>query len=572
MSLSQIHLTSALRPSLLPNEALLFVQDAVGLYQGKAKLAEYQNGQTYLTTHRVCYVDNVTPREQCVAIDLKDVERGEIYAGFLKSSPKVTLVPKLPRLAIALGNGSSHASQVAAPPQQNHATWICTICSYVNPMPGYLDPVTASETTPLEPCLSCGIKPSLAHLLKASIASVSRKRAEHSAHLSPREALAKSGGDGSSLISAGASLECPRCTFQNHPSLLSCEICGASLTSQRPLLSGDDDAQRSSPGPPSFDTSHTTGIEAVKISFRAGGDKIFYERLRGALQQRKWLVDLAPPIPTRSTGERSGSQAERSIGIAGLERRGQQLRKKNEVVIGNAFDDLEALMASAKEIISLAESLAPHSEHAANASIGASVVSSEDPSTLLSQLNLTATRDMLSASSNNDSLYLTELARSLAEFLTDDVKGVLRFEGGIITLVDLWSIYNRARGGVELVSPADFFAATELFEKLDLPVRRRTFKSGLLAVQERSRTEAKTTASILSWLRTFREVPSNDDTALGHGIWGKGVTAQDAAERFGWSVGVAEEELIITEARGALCRETSLEGVRFWENLFDQCR
>lgn len=35
MFLHQLDLTTALRPSLLPEETLLFVQDAVGLYEGK---------------------------------------------------------------------------------------------------------------------------------------------------------------------------------------------------------------------------------------------------------------------------------------------------------------------------------------------------------------------------------------------------------------------------------------------------------------------------------------------------------------------------------------------------------
>ena len=34
MSLQPLDLTTALRPSLLPDETLLFVQDAVGLYEG----------------------------------------------------------------------------------------------------------------------------------------------------------------------------------------------------------------------------------------------------------------------------------------------------------------------------------------------------------------------------------------------------------------------------------------------------------------------------------------------------------------------------------------------------------
>jgi ESCRT-II complex subunit VPS36 len=34
MFFKQVDLTTALRPSLLPDETLLFVQDAVGLYEG----------------------------------------------------------------------------------------------------------------------------------------------------------------------------------------------------------------------------------------------------------------------------------------------------------------------------------------------------------------------------------------------------------------------------------------------------------------------------------------------------------------------------------------------------------
>jgi len=37
MFLHHLDLTTALRPSLLPEETLLFVQDAVGLYEGYAR-------------------------------------------------------------------------------------------------------------------------------------------------------------------------------------------------------------------------------------------------------------------------------------------------------------------------------------------------------------------------------------------------------------------------------------------------------------------------------------------------------------------------------------------------------
>ncbi len=79
MFLKSLDLTTALRPAYLPDEGLLFVQDNVGLYEGKYKLPGHQNGQVYLTSHRVCYVDKDAPRKNSLALDLKDVEKYEFY-------------------------------------------------------------------------------------------------------------------------------------------------------------------------------------------------------------------------------------------------------------------------------------------------------------------------------------------------------------------------------------------------------------------------------------------------------------------------------------------------------------
>ncbi len=135
-----------------------------------------------------------------------------------------------------------------------------------------------------------------------------------------------------------------------------------------------------------------------------------------------------------------------------------------------------------------------------------------------------------------------------------------------MSLVDLWAVFNRTRNGIELISPLDFEKAAMSWESLHLPIRLRRFKSGLLVVQEKSRTDEKTIASLLSWLREAKkEATSEEFTELS---FGKGVTAQETAERFGWSVGVATEELDMAEDTGALCRDQCLHGIRFWENYF----
>ncbi|CAK7211944.1 Vacuolar protein-sorting-associated protein 36 [Sporothrix curviconia] len=673
MSLKQLDLTTALRPLYLPDEDLLFVQDNVGLYQGKYKIVNRQNGQVYLTSHRICYVDKADPRRYSAALELKEVERYEFYAGFLKSSPKVTLYPKPAkrsslhaRSASGVGSGPARSSTGSplsgsngavrpAPSPAAAATWVCPICSFSNPVPSNFDPESLNAHTQMPPCLACGIPPTLTHVLKAVISSAANRPQV------PNSSQAGNSGNGSNSLAqtlpsrprpvsqpdaatlgissaaetaptgptapagladpdpadpAGpadpdASFQCPRCTFLNHPSLMACEMCGAPLVS-RDLpaeLTQSHQLRTESPGPAvaaSFSAAAasqagTDVVEPIKVSFRGGGEKMFYERLKGSIAQRKWLLHNAPPIPSLSgrsgsglqepsTSAGSGLQRSSSLsgtgldeprprtvkaaGIAGLEKRGMDMRKKNEIVIGGAFEDLEALMASAKQIVALAEQLARQT----GSGSGAAGPTSSDAMLLAesasSQLGLVTTKDIVGGggSSGRESLYLSELARNLAEFLTDDARGVLRRAGGIMSLVDLWAMFNRARGGVELVSPMDLVKAAKLWEELRLPVRLRTFKrSGVLVVQGRDRTDEATVKALLGWLRDLRAVPPEErgeaPVPWDWHAFGRGVSAQETAERFGWSIGVAEEELEMAEERGALCREEGIAGLRFWENM-----
>ncbi|KAF2731669.1 Vps36-domain-containing protein [Polyplosphaeria fusca] len=594
MFLHQLDLTTALRPSLLPEETALFVQDAVGLYEGKYKIPQYQNGQAYLTSHRACYVDHNEPRKHSVAINLKDVDRPDFYAGFLKSSPKITLFPKPSKGGQAIHapaaqrpssispatNGSPsrslEPSPAPAPPPPSNATWVCPICSFSNPVPSNFDPATANARTPLAPCLACGIKPPLLHVVKAALAAITNRQTQQSILEENKlgTAVPVAGAPGS--VEPGT-VSCPRCTFSNHSSLPNCEVCGASLTSavDKRLEAARSLARAESPGPSTNSNPlQEETIESIKFSFRGGGEKIFYERLKNALVQRKWLLQSAPPIPkprpssgafddAYSPGNNQGSNdSDRTkvVGIAGLERRGLEQRLNNQAVIANAFEDLDALMTSAKEICALAEQFASQANIGANGNSEASALASQSASAL----GLVTTKDMLGSGSEN--LYISELSRNLAEWLTDDTNGILRKEGGIATLVDLWAMFNRARGGVELVSPSEFEKAASMWDKLKLPVRLRQFKSGLLVVQGRDRTDEKTIASLLTWLRELHREPPVAEVAWDWRAYGRGITAQETAEKFGWSVGVATEELEMAEESGALCREQGLDGLRFWEN------
>ncbi|KAF4552877.1 EAP30/Vps36-like protein 1 [Elsinoe fawcettii] len=612
MILRQFDLTTALRPSLLPEEILLFVQDNVGLYRDKYKIEGHQNGHAYLTSHRICYVDNEEPRQRSVAIDLKDVDHPELYAGFLKSSPKITLYPKTPkrqslavRTSSAAYNTPSYNSATSSPtgvgftlapaspaPPPSNATWICPICSFSNPVPSNFDPNTANASTPLPPCLACGIKPPLVHVTKAAIAALSNRSSSTFLDPTATQASTSSGPLSPSPRPAQSSSStiCPRCTFRNHPSLSTCEICGAPLPRASPLSqslspgTGPNTPRSASPAPTTILPPDPSAVEIVKLSFRSGasGATTFHDRLKEALIQRKWLLESAPapPKPERSTPSpipgltaAPATPPPRRVGIAGLESRGLDQRKENELVMGSAFEDLEALMTSAKEVIALAERFAQSTRSGTG-----------DDATVLqesaSALGL-VTRDMLSgaaAGSAAEKTYLTQLSRDLAEYLTDDRTGILRREGGIMTLVDLWAVFNRRRNGIELVSPRDFYAACDMWEGLRLPLRLRRFRSGVMVVQDRGRSDERTCQALLSWLGSFKEVPP-DAWVMGAGgeegevrwewrVYGRGVTVKETAERFGWSLGVAGEELEMAEERGVLVREQDARGLKFWENHF----
>ncbi|RKF61351.1 Vacuolar protein-sorting-associated protein 36 [Erysiphe neolycopersici] len=591
MFLKYLDLTSALRPALLPGEVLLFTQDNVGLYEDKHKLENYQNGQVYLTSHRICYIDNLEPRKNCLAIELKDVERYEFYGGFLKSSPKIILVPKPEKHLSSRKCFPSQSNDVAnsrkTPSSQidginyhptpvtkslANATWICPICTFSNLIPPNFDPATANERTPVTPCSTCGVKPSWAFIFKAAISNatcekhISSQNGDIDSDLvcdSESQIQIKSSTLSKDLQnSAINSFQCPRCTFLNHPSLIACELCNA------PLMSKQNSLSRSSWQADSTGCSITSlalhGIINIKISFRGGGEKIFLERLKGSMIQRKWLLLGAPPVPISGNyalesglfSIMSDSQITKAGGIAGLEARRLHERQKNERIIGSAFEDLEALMSSAQEIIALAESFASTNENL-----------NTESNAVASALGLVTTKEMLG--NKSESLYITELTRNLTEFLTDDARGILSSSGGIISLVDLWAKFNRARGGVELVSPNDFAKATNQWESLKLPFRLRRFKSGVLIVQGNEHTDQKIITSIKLWLKDFHTTPPEHEVAWDWRKFGRGVTAEETAERFCWSIGVAEEELEMVEEEGTICREDGIEGTRFWTNYLN---
>lgn len=94
---------------------------------------------------------------------------------------------------------------------------------------------------------------------------------------------------------------------------------------------------------------------------------------------------------------------------------------------------------------------------------------------------------------NSGGAYFQQLARQLAEYLSDQMPR----HGGIMTLSDIYCMFNRARG-VELVSPDDLYRAAQLQKALHLGYHLRKFDGGLLVLMADSHREDKVAGRLAS--------------------------------------------------------------------------
>ena len=243
------------------------------------------------------------------------------------------------------------------------------------------------------------------------------------------------------IVSGKEVLECRRCTFLNHPALSNCEICGEKL--QEMPISEDSPSSSQKHLLPKEVSIIDKGPSFIKLSFREGGEVTFFTRLQKALEEGKWQkiaqgmnsIGLKTDLKDFQVTNNSGG------GITGLERASEAILSHNDLTLGASFDDLTALMTRAQELIKLSESLA--SRLASGNTVSSSSNAARDALRRSTQvLGLTSPAITREIAGDKDTFH-NELAKELSDFLQD---GLLRREGGMITLIDLFAFYNRARG------------------------------------------------------------------------------------------------------------------------------
>lgn len=544
----------------------VYIRDGVGLYQGKLKIKNYQNGRLYLTNKRIIWLDS-SDKMQPIATNVADLVKAEFVDGFLRSSPKVkaylldTKSASSTELGTPMNTGTSRVSidggYRAPNPEVTSINWVCVICLYSNQINSNAD---LSSTLPA--CVSCGIQPSRAQLEKV---------------LKEAEELSRdftSSGPSASLDS------CPKCTFVNHPSMRYCELCGtalrlvsSSLMKKLQSLEGLSVSSLISENPMSLvledKEEYTNNAPYVKFSFRKGGEMEFFKHLVEQIQACQWLALEAKGgingDATKITQSRDQSPQKDLVGgIRGLEKLDEFKRKQNELILSLSLEDFEQLMYKAQDILGLVstfQSVLKPQRHTYG----------KDTSTIPPLVF-----------NKSSSLYHQELARHISEFL-------LNFEltsmTSMISLQDLFASYNRflilSQGfGTELVTPQDLNKSLEFLEKLNLPIRIKTYSSGLAVIARRAHDLQDLHKAVLQFIideensftyQKFRSELLADSDGYMRDKYRTfhGLTVSQIADHYGWSPAVCAEELDRCTEEQLLVVDENILGMFYFANIFD---
>ncbi|KAG7744232.1 hypothetical protein KL912_005374 [Ogataea haglerorum] len=468
-------LTNGGRPVCSSNERNLFLRANVGLYLGNSKIENYQNGRLYLTNLRLIYIPYV-PNEAFeksvgLSLNLLYIENLQFQAGFMRSSPKIllTLTKSTPDL--------EHDTLY------NTLDWECSICSHLNKC----DLKMVSGLT-VPKCEICGVSANVDELNKLKIENQNTSRSKTD----------KKMGDHNNLFNRMNRTD----ENVNKLELHKCR----SMDSLKHNVSNEIDLNSR----PIFHLSVKTDVRDqfnFKLSFRNGGARIFFEKLKFALGQAKWLradsryqvnagalkvARSCSPLnsdiqskPSNMTSNFSLEATEKRAGIHGLETLTSLRNTEVSTFLNSSLGDLQNLMDKSKDLAKIGDdyrrmlmnSKTVHKE------VGHAVVllsRSRNSLKLLGNIlddheTIKEANDFYTVESLNllkeatgsqagSSLYVEELSRQVYDFIIQE--NIIRDKNGLVTALDLYCLFNK-RKGFYSISPHNFLLAAISLERYD---------------------------------------------------------------------------------------------------------
>eukprot|EP00762_Andalucia_godoyi_P002627 ANDGO_03338.mRNA.1 Vacuolar protein sorting-associated protein 36 len=272
-----------------------------------------------------------------------------------------------------------------------------------------------------------------------------------------------------------------------------------------------------------------------KLSFRSkssmdGGRDQFLLQLRKILNQKKWVSSKSAKN-SRQTVQRGFES--RSAGISGIINMVTKQSMAQKSSLSEAFSDLDALMKYAEELVKLADRVALIDDSE----------KSEFDSMLVSAGILNPVTKQVAGE---------RFHRELAKQLGDFIAAQLPKNHGMMSLIDVYVMYNRARG-TDMISPEDLDEAVKVFPKLGIELTVRSFSSNsAIRVVQSASFDPKPMNHKIAQLARERTC----------------ITEIDLSKELKMSIPVAKHYLQLAEEMCVLCRDESSQGVFFYPNFF----
>lgn len=322
------------------------------------------------------------------------------------------------------------------------------------------------------------------------------------------------------------------------------EEVGSFMQSDKLLLHLDSPRPGTVPPPGTHSNSNF-----VRLALKQGGMRPLTDKLNEALRQKQWNV--APRTVIRPA---KPAQRKLKYGIGGIENAMEQKRKQTDKQISAAFQDIDQLMEMAKPMVALAKTISGKIRDKQGD------VTDDETVRFKSYLMSLGISDPVTRDAyGSDQTYYLKLAKEIYRVLQTP----LDESGGMITLTDAFCRINRARG-MELLSPEDLLNACKTFndpkgENRNLPIQLHCFpETGVYVLQ-------LTSAEV-----TSEQMLGQTEGAVSEKTE-EGLSVEEFARIAGIAVVLAKERLLAAESCGRVCRDDSVEGLRFFPNLFLTC-
>jgi ESCRT-II complex subunit VPS36 len=314
--------------------------------------------------------------------------------------------------------------------------------------------------------------------------------------------------------------------------------------------------------------------KALDFKFLEGDKEVFLEYLQKAMERKSWEYILnkvssnaASSSSSTSSSLKVASFSVKNAGISGIIRRQEENIKNMDNLTETALTDLNHLIDKAREVVTTVQryaQLIQENNSAKDISDTASETTTQvneryEMEAIMQEIGIVSPVTKLSSGRS----YHQQLAREICDLLLSSHR--LERLGGLITLPDLFCLVNKLHG-TELVSPQDLLQASQYIESLDLGIKLRIFEhSQVKALQlvPKGREKKEGGADDNIYVGKVMSIMESNENALSDGI-----TIHELMQSLNSSFVIVKELLKIMEERQILCRDESIEGVRYFPNLF----